>query len=58
MNNIIKKTRGEKRAETAQKKKLAPRGGTAAGQIARIRTRRGYAGLPKGLKPRARGTRL
>lgn len=58
MNNTIKKTRGEKRAETAQRKKLAPRGGTKAGQIAHIRARRGYVGLPKGLKPRALGTRL
>lgn len=48
---ITKKMRGEKRAEQIQKEKYAPRGGTRAGQASHTKTRRGYAGLPKGLKP-------
>ena len=47
-----KKTRGEKREEQTTKTKTAPRGGTRAGQAAHTRARRGYAGLPKGLKPK------
>lgn len=37
-----------------QKRVSAPRGGTLAGQSARLQTQRGYAGLPKALKPRVR----
>lgn len=48
MNN--KKTRSEKREAQITKKKYAARGGTRAGQAAHTRVRRGYAGLPKGLK--------
>ncbi|MBI4252598.1 hypothetical protein HY623_00230 [Candidatus Uhrbacteria bacterium] len=46
------KTRAEKREEIDQKAKTAPRGGTRAGQAANTAVRRGYAGLPKGLKIR------
>ncbi|MDP2630668.1 MAG: hypothetical protein Q8P56_04630 [Candidatus Uhrbacteria bacterium] len=47
-------TRGERRATLFQKKISAPRGGTLAGQAARLVVQRGMAGLPKALKPRVR----
>lgn len=46
--------RTEKREEQVRKEKTAPRGGTRAGQVAHTRVRRGYAGLPRGLKPHSR----
>lgn len=43
--------KGERRAAQQEKNIRAPRGGTRAGQAAHTRVRRGYAGLPRGLKP-------
>ncbi len=56
MKKIIhnQSTRGERRAVLLQKKISAPRGGTLAGQVARLQVQRGMAGLPKALKPRVR----
>lgn len=47
-------TRGDRRAALLKKKVSAPRGGTLAGQAARLQVQRGLAGLPKALKSRVR----
>lgn len=39
--------RTEKRVERRRKVRFAPRGGTRAGQLALLRTRKGYAGSAK-----------
>lgn len=49
-----KTVRGERRAALRSKKISAPRGGTRAGQAARLETQRHFSGLPKALKPRVR----
>ncbi len=54
MSNNHKKTKAEKREEKRQKAKSAPTGGSFGGQAKRARVSRGYAGVPKALKPKVR----
>ena len=42
--------KGVRRATQKERGKHAPRGGTRAAQTEHTRVRRGYAGLPRGLK--------
>jgi len=43
----LKLTKAEKRQQLADKAKAAPKGGTLAGQVKKIRTARKYAGKKK-----------
>ena len=42
-NNITKITKAEKREKIRQKAKFAPKGGTLAGQMQKMKTSRNYA---------------
>jgi hypothetical protein len=54
MNNNHKKTKAEKRESKREKAKFSPTGGSFGAQAKRARVSRGYAGLPKALKPKVR----
>lgn len=49
-----KLTRAQRREEKERKEKFGPQGGGFAAQAKRSQVNRGYAGLPKVLKPRIR----